>query len=46
MTYAEDIFKFARDHADVIEKFGRFPTRNAALNRTSTPHEAEYLSRK
>ncbi|MBK2451748.1 DUF924 family protein, partial [Escherichia coli] len=37
--------KFARDHADVIEKYGRFPHRNAAMARESTPAEEEYLSR-
>ena len=35
---------FARAHADVIERFGRFPSRNAALGRTSTAEEAAYLS--
>ena len=36
--------KFGREHAEVIEKFGRFPSRNAALGRTSTPEEVVYLS--
>ena len=36
--------KFARDHAEVIEKFGRFPTRNEALGRDSTAAEKDYLS--
>jgi uncharacterized protein (DUF924 family) len=36
--------KFARDHAGVIERFGRFPTRNAALGRESTEAEKDYLS--
>ncbi|GAA0729162.1 DUF924 family protein [Sphingomonas japonica] len=36
---------FARDHAAVIARFGRFPSRNAALGRISTPAEREYLSR-
>ena len=40
-----DSLAFARDHADVIEQFGRFPSRNAALGRVSTPAEQEYLSR-
>lgn len=31
--------KFAKDHMKVIEKFGRFPTRNKALGRVSTPEE-------
>ena len=34
---------FAREHAAVIERFGRFPTRNMALGRESTPEELEYL---
>lgn len=36
---------YARDHADVIERYGRFPSRNAALGRESTPEERDYLSR-
>ena len=35
---------FARRHAAVIERFGRYPHRNAMLERTSTGDEAEYLS--
>ena len=35
---------FARDHAEVIARFGRFPSRNAALGRVSTPAELDYLS--
>ncbi len=34
---------FARQHAEVIERFGRFPSRNAALGRISTPAELDYL---
>jgi uncharacterized protein (DUF924 family) len=30
-------------HRDVILKFGRFPSRNEALGRESTPEEIEYL---
>ena len=41
----DDILGFARDHAAVIEKFGRFPSRNAALDRRSTPAETAYLAR-
>jgi uncharacterized protein (DUF924 family) len=33
----------ARDHLDVIVRFGRFPHRNAVLGRDSTPEEKEYL---
>ncbi len=35
---------FAHDHADVIARFGRYPSRNAALGRESTPEEVEYLA--
>ena len=34
---------YARRHRDVIERFGRFPHRNAVLHRTSTRQEREYL---
>ena len=37
--------KYAIDHAVVIEQFGRFPSRNAALGRTSTAAELDYLKR-
>jgi len=36
---------FAHQHAEVIARFGRFPSRNAALRRESTPLERDYLSR-
>jgi uncharacterized protein (DUF924 family) len=35
---------FARQHQDVIKRFGRFPQRNAALGRTSTAAEQEFLA--
>ncbi len=34
---------YAERHRDVIARFGRFPHRNAALGRTSTADEADYL---
>lgn len=34
---------YALKHRDVIERFGRFPGRNAALGRKSTPDEKKYL---
>ena len=34
----------AREHRDWIVRFGRYPQRNAALGRPSTPEEAEFLS--
>lgn len=36
--------KFAQEHADVIQQFGRFPQRNAALGRESTVEELAFLS--
>jgi len=35
---------YARRHHDVINRFGRFPHRNAVLGRSSTPEEAAYLA--
>lgn len=35
---------FAREHAQVFERFGRFPGRNEALGRGSTEEEFDYLS--
>jgi uncharacterized protein (DUF924 family) len=35
---------YARQHRETIAKFGRFPTRNAALGRQSTPEESAYLA--
>lgn len=34
---------FARRHLDIVERFGRFPHRNAALGRETTAAEAEFL---
>jgi uncharacterized protein (DUF924 family) len=34
---------FAIKHRDIIARFGRFPYRNAALGRTSSPQELEFL---
>lgn len=33
------------DHARVIWRFGRYPSRNAILGRTSTPEEIEFLKK-
>jgi len=35
--------KWAELHADIIRRFGRFPHRNAALGRTTTPEEQAFL---
>ena len=37
--------QYAREHAGTITRFGRFPGRNAALGRQSTPEEQAWLSR-
>ncbi len=34
---------WAEKHRVIVERFGRFPHRNAALGRVSTPEEAEFL---
>ena len=34
---------YAQRHRDIIERFGRFPHRNAALGRVSTPAEKKFL---
>jgi uncharacterized protein (DUF924 family) len=36
---------YARKHRDVIAQFGRFPHRNAMLNRESTPEERAWLEK-
>ena len=38
-----DGLKWAELHADIIRRFGRFPHRNAALGRVTTPEEQAFL---
>ena len=38
-----DGLKWAGVHANIIRRFGRFPHRNAALGRVSTPEEQAFL---
>ena len=40
----ETIAQFAELHADIVERFGRFPHRNAIMRRDNTAEEAEYLA--
>lgn len=40
---AESFCHHARQHARIIERFGRFPHRNRVLDRPDTPAEARYL---
>ena len=35
---------FAEQHLEIIRRFGRFPHRNVALGRTSTPDEAAFMA--
>lgn len=39
----DSFLDYARRHCEVIERFGRFPHRNALLGRASTPEEIEFL---
>jgi uncharacterized protein (DUF924 family) len=39
-----DLSEWARRHLAVVERFGRFPHRNAALGRASTAQEAAFLT--
>jgi uncharacterized protein (DUF924 family) len=41
--YLEVALDYARRHRDVIARFGRFPHRNRALGRATTPAEIEFL---
>ena len=38
-----ELTKYALAHKDIIDRFGRFPHRNAILGRTSTAEELEFL---
>lgn len=39
-----DLIKWAKLHADIITRFGRFPHRNACLGRQTTDAEKEFLA--
>ena len=39
----EDPYRYAVRHKEIIDRFGRFPHRNAALGRESTSEEIEFL---
>ena len=42
---ADSSYPFAVRHRDAIARFGRFPARNIALGRQSTPEEIEFLGK-
>jgi uncharacterized protein (DUF924 family) len=39
----KDLVRWAEAHKAIIDRFGRFPHRNAVLGRASTPEETEFL---
>ncbi|PHQ72051.1 MAG: hypothetical protein COB97_00465 [Paracoccus sp.] len=39
----EHSLHFAREHRDIVARFGRFPHRNTVLGRENTPEETEFL---
>jgi uncharacterized protein (DUF924 family) len=39
----EDNLRFERSHLAILERFGRYPHRNAILGRVSTPEELAFL---
>lgn len=39
----EKFSDFERRHVETLERFGRYPYRNEALGRTSTPEELDYM---
>ena len=39
-----ELLRYAELHRDVIQRFGRFPHRNAALGRETTHEERDYLA--
>jgi uncharacterized protein (DUF924 family) len=41
---ADDQYVYARRHAEIIERFGRFPHRNDCLGRRCTAEELEFLA--
>lgn len=40
----EEVLQYAERHYNLIQRFGRFPHRNKALGRQSTPQEESYLT--
>jgi uncharacterized protein (DUF924 family) len=38
-----ELLKYATTHRDIVVKFGRFPHRNGAMGRDTTPAEQEFL---
>ena len=43
--FGDQMLRRAQAHRHCIQRFGRFPMRNAVLGRTTTPEEVQWLSR-
>ncbi len=43
--YARGTLDYARQHKQIIDRFGRYPYRNAVLGRDSTAEEREWLTK-
>lgn len=43
LRYAQGTLDYERKHRVIVERFGRYPHRNAILGRDSTPEELEFL---
>ena len=41
--HLETLIGYSKDHNNIVMRFGRYPHRNAALERESTAKEVEYL---
>jgi uncharacterized protein (DUF924 family) len=41
--FVENNLNFAKDHIEILTKYGRYPHRNEILGRQSTIEEEEYL---
>jgi len=39
----EELIRYAHRHKEIVDRFGRFPHRNVAIGRISTPDEIEFL---
>ena len=44
LTISEQNLDYARQHLVIVERFGRFPHRNAVLGRRSTDEEIAFLN--
>ncbi|MCW7540984.1 DUF924 domain-containing protein [Aquabacterium sp. A7-Y] len=44
LQFFEMSYGYARRHLEIVERFGRFPHRNAVLGRTTTESEAVFLT--